>query len=257
VYLAYRLRRPVGEGRGVAVVVARSPDGVRFEPVAQLEREAFGAESLERPALVARPGGGVRIYLSCATPGSKHWWIEAIDADRPEDLPGGSRHRTIDGGPENAFKDPVIDVGPDGWTAWLCRHPLEAPGNEDRMATTVATSADGLAWELHGDVLVPTPGTWDARGTRVTAVLSTDPLVVLYDGRASAEENWHERTGIAMGSIRALRTETAGPFAESPWGDHALRYVAALRIGGRVRRTYFEASRPDGAHDLVTQVVPE
>jgi hypothetical protein len=29
-YLAYRLRRPIGQGRGFANVVARSTDGVRF-----------------------------------------------------------------------------------------------------------------------------------------------------------------------------------------------------------------------------------
>ena len=55
-YLAYRLRRPIGEGRGFRNVVARSADGVRFEEVAGLDRERFGAESLERPALVLTPG---------------------------------------------------------------------------------------------------------------------------------------------------------------------------------------------------------
>src|SRR4051794_25674339 len=51
-WLAYRVRQPLALGRGVAVVVASSEDGVRFETCAQLRREQFGAESLERPALV-------------------------------------------------------------------------------------------------------------------------------------------------------------------------------------------------------------
>ena len=51
VWLAYRLRRPVDDGRGVGVVVARSDDGVVFETVARVGREMFGAASLERPAL--------------------------------------------------------------------------------------------------------------------------------------------------------------------------------------------------------------
>src|SRR4051794_29447408 len=46
-WLAYRLRRPVGEGRGFANVVARSADGVRFSPVVEIGKDAFGAESLE------------------------------------------------------------------------------------------------------------------------------------------------------------------------------------------------------------------
>ena len=56
VYLAYRLRRPVGQGRGYANVVARSADGVRFSTVATVGKDRLGAESLERPALVRTAG---------------------------------------------------------------------------------------------------------------------------------------------------------------------------------------------------------
>ncbi|MFI5081625.1 MAG: hypothetical protein ACHQCE_11175, partial [Streptosporangiales bacterium] len=76
IYLAYRLRRPVGSGRGYAVAVARSADGVRFETVATIRRESMHAESLERPCLVRTPAGRWRLYLSCATPGTKHWRVE-------------------------------------------------------------------------------------------------------------------------------------------------------------------------------------
>ena len=55
-WLTYRVRRPLTEGRGVAVVVARSDDGVRFEPVTEVARETFGCESFERPVLVPVPG---------------------------------------------------------------------------------------------------------------------------------------------------------------------------------------------------------
>ncbi len=57
IHLAYRLRRPVGEGRGYAVVIARSRDGERFETLATITREEMDAESLERPALVRLPQG--------------------------------------------------------------------------------------------------------------------------------------------------------------------------------------------------------
>ncbi len=82
-WLAYRLRRPLGAGRGYANVVARSEDGERFETVLVLEREAFDCDSLERPALVALDDGAWRLYVSCATPGTKHWRVDALDADRP------------------------------------------------------------------------------------------------------------------------------------------------------------------------------
>ena len=62
IYLAYRLRRPIGQGRGYAVVVARSADGEHFETVATVTKEQFSAESLERPALIRNgdgPGGSM------------------------------------------------------------------------------------------------------------------------------------------------------------------------------------------------------
>src|SRR6266700_5422605 len=57
IYLAYRLRRPVGTGRGYAVTVAHSPDGTGFETLLTIHSDRFGAESLERPALVRTPAG--------------------------------------------------------------------------------------------------------------------------------------------------------------------------------------------------------
>ena len=93
-YLAYRLRRPVDQGRGYANVVARSTDGAHFETVATVYATSFDSASLERPALIRRPDGGWRLYVSCSTFGSKHWWVEAIDTPPgggPADLVNGKR----------------------------------------------------------------------------------------------------------------------------------------------------------------------
>ena len=138
---------------------------------------------------------------------------------------------------------------------WLCCHPLDRPGHEDRMTTRYLTSPDGLDWTDRGEVLAGRPGEWDERGARVTAVVSEHPLTVLYDGRADAASNWFEThrrrpLGRRPAGCRRRRSEPLS----SPHSDGALRYAAAVPLPDGRTRFYLEAARPDGAHDLVTCV---
>jgi hypothetical protein len=254
-WLAYRIRRPLNAGRGVTTIVARSADGLTFETVTEIHRDEFGAESFERPALVRLRGGGWRIYLSCATPGSKHWWVEAVDASQPESLDRGSRHVALPGGDRWALKDPIVWRNGAQWEMFICAHPLDIVGDEDRMTTWRATSTNGLDWSIDGEVLRGTPESWDARGTRVTAVISTDPLTVLYDGRSTADANWFETTGVARQVGDRLQAIGDEPVAVSPFSDGAFRYATVVDVGDGRRRVYFEAARPDGAHDLRSAII--
>ncbi|MBO3748490.1 hypothetical protein J5X84_20640 [Streptosporangiaceae bacterium NEAU-GS5] len=256
IYLAYRLRRPVGQGRGYAIVVAKSSDGEHFETLLTISSAEMAAESLERPALVRVPGGRWRLYLSCATPGTKHWRVEVLEADRPAAFDPRSRRTVLPGDAKTGVKDPVI-VHRDGvWHLWASCHPLAEPDEADQMVTDYATSADGLEWTWQGTALAVRPGAWDARGVRVSSVRFTGAHVAaFYDGRASASENYEEKTGVAIGADPAALTAVGDvPVGASRHRGGGLRYVDIVDLpDGRVR-LYYELTRADGAHELRTRL---
>ncbi len=135
-----------------------------------------------------------------------------------------------------------------GFEAWVCAHDLTVEGQEDRMSTLHATSTDGMAWTFDAaPALTGTPGGWDARGARVTTVLADGR--VAYDGRASAEENWFERCGLASPGPRGLEPDGDGPVAD-------LRYLEVLALPDGSHRLWYEARRADGGHELRTELVP-
>ena len=258
IFLAYRLRRPVGKGRGFAVAVARSADGVRFETIAIIGKEEMDTESLERPALVLTPDGSWRLYLSCATLGTKHWRVELLEASSPDKFEPRQRTTVLPGDSGWAVKDPVIVRHGGSWHLWASVHPLDDPASTDRMRTDYATSPDGIDWTWHGSALLPRPGAWDSRGVRVSAVqFGTDRLVAYYDGRAIVAENYEERTGIAIGSSPVDLTAVGlSPVGQSSAGAGGLRYVTIVDMEDGRERIYYELTRPDGRHELRTELRP-
>ena len=91
-------------------------------------------------------------------------------------------------------------------------------------------------------------GAWDARGARVTSVLPGGWFA--YDARASAEENWWERTGLARvgDGAAAGRRSTA-----SRWPRSATSTSSPLPGGGH--RLFYEAPLADESHELRTELV--
>jgi hypothetical protein len=261
VYLAYRLRLRIGQGRGYGNVIARSVDGVHFEQLGLIEKFRFGAESLERPALTVTPDGLWRLYVSAATPGTKHWRVDLLEAEAPEKLVDAETRTVLPGDATIGVKDPVLLHDGGRWHLWAAVHPLESDEHADRMTTRYATSPDGVDWTWQGTALRGRPGRWDSRGVRLTSVLPTaDGVVASYDGRATAAENWEERTGTARGSRRpdglfgTLEADDVPPVG-SPYRPNGLRYLSVLALPDGRYRMYYESTRPDGAHELRTEII--
>jgi hypothetical protein len=90
---------------------------------------------------------------------------------------------------------------------------------------------------------------------RVSAVrLNSESVLAYYDGRATAAENYEERTCVATGQDpAALQAAGAAGVAGSPAG-RGLRYLDIVDLGDGRERWYYEVTRADGAHELVTEL---
>jgi hypothetical protein len=257
IYIAYRVRQPIALGRGQGVVIAVSRDGVHFENLMHISKDEMNAESLERPSLAVCENGRWRLYLSCATRGTKHWRVEMIEANNPAQFKASSTRVVMPGDDLWGVKDTVIRRGKGVWHCWATFHPLDIPGEEDRMVSKYATSTDGIVWKWHGTALTGRPGKWDQRGARITAVqFAGEHIIAFYDGRASSQENYDERTGVAFGDDPAHLVSTGDePIAQSADGK-ALRYLDILALPDGSHRLYYELARSDGTHDLYTELRP-
>ena len=109
-----------------------------------------------------------------------------------------------------------------------------APGHERRRAALERAAPSSPRG--------PAPGT---RAARASPAVLPDGRAY-YDGRATAAENFSERTGIAEpGPGGSLVAVGDGPVA-------GVRYVDALALPGGGLRLFYEAPLPDGSHELRT-----
>lgn len=261
-YVVYRMRRPRPE-RGYEVRVAASHDGIGFATVWSANRDRFGAESIERCALV-RVGDSWRLYVSFVRFDDRRWRIglveaRAVDAFDPADM-------VIVLDPLDlglaAVKDPWLRRYGDRWLMFVSYGTLPMSGGTglhdtgDALSTGrtisasgVATSTDGRRWTWEGPTLSPSAAGWDSFTSRLTtAVRDGDGWLGLYDGSASTAENYEERCGLARSAdLRHWERQSLdGPAIGTVRGPGGVRYVEITEAGD----VFYEYTRPDGGHEL-------
>lgn len=267
--LTYRERRPRGaeQERGWRCAIAESDDGVTFHDIWAVEKDELGTSSMERFSLLPTPDG-YALYLSYVDPQDARWRVDLIEADAPDEFSIAKAEPVLTAATTGTegVKDPyTMRVGP----AVYMFASFAAPGfdEHDRARahatsdiyntgvtthpTGLATSLDGRTFDWHGTVL-DVGASWDRYQARLNTVLPMGQAFLgFYDGSAGAEENYEERTGLALSfdleNWRRLTPER--PWVTSTSATGSVRYADAVDMGDEWR-LYYEVTRPDGAHEL-------
>ena len=211
-----------------------------------LGQDHFGAPWTERPALVrfGRRMADVRQL--------RHARHEAL-VDRRRSTPTRSRgsptaevRTAFAGDVHTAVKDPIVRLRRRRLAGVDLLPPARPPGrggpHEQRLRDERRRPGRGTGTAPCSRAA---PGEWDARGARLTTILPDGRAA--YDGRASAEENWFERTGHRAARRRPLRLH------RRPGGRRPLPRGPAAPGGGY--RIYYEARLPDESHELRTELM--
>jgi hypothetical protein len=269
-YVSYRLRRP--RDRGYESRIAVSSDGLAFRDVWRTTKAELSSPSIERCALV-RSGELFRLYVSYVDGREGRWRIDMLEASAVDRLDPARRRAALlaPDATVAAVKDPIVTHDRGVWHMLAsCAIEVSSPGEDlhrggdafatgrIRSATGLATSEDGAEWRWVGIVLSPPSSGWDAYETRLSCVLrSQGAYLGLYDGIATVDENYEERTGIASSTdLRAWqRLSLDAPALVSPYGSRSLRYVSAIRAETR-QLFYAETARADGSHELRVFTMP-
>lgn len=270
-YLSYRIRQPKPD-RGTDLLIARSSDGVRFEPVWNASKTDFGSSSVERSALVRVGENDWRLYVSYVDGADDRWRIDLLEAGSPDGFDPNARRRVLtaaDIGAEGV-KDPWVARLNGGWCmlASYAPAPDDADVRVDQLhgtkdvfntgltssVTGLAISPDGRTWRWEGSVLEPHAGGWDGYASRLNTVVGgTGGWIGFYDGSASVAENYEERCGLVTSDspTRAWRRYGDRPAVGAAGGPGTVRYVEAVQTSEWIR-FYYEYTRPDGSHELRT-----
>jgi hypothetical protein len=275
-YLSYRVRKPQPI-RGGECYVAASEDGVHFDVIWSATKGDFGSPSVERFGIAKAPDGSWLLYPSYVDPADNRWRIDVIQADHPSAFDVGKRQKVFTAAElgVEGVKDPWV-MRLNGFYYMLISYAIRmeqlSADQEQRMHATadiyntgltlsssaMAVSQDGLTYEWLGDVFPPRAGAWDGYAARLGCVIATDyGWIGYYDGSASVEGNYEERTGLAQSwDLRHFQRLTFdGPALVSPHASGCLRYIDAVPLEDEIL-LYYEYCRADGSHELRMNRLP-
>ena len=263
-FLYYRVRLPLGKGRGGKCRIAESSDGLEFKDIWEATKEQFNAESIEVGSLIRDPESRIwRLYISYQEVGGP-WRVDLIEADHPKNFDPW-HHRTVMKPEEyglTSVKDPkayivgglyyvFVDVKPRQDEFYEDEHGVRHPLGSD--ATGLMISADGCYFKDFKYVFEPGrggPGEWGHCRARINSVIYLPPLYVgFFDGGTTFYDMYEEHCGVAISHDLEhwRRVSTNGPWIKSPYG--CIRYMDALIVDNTLWY-YYEYTREDGSHEL-------
>lgn len=269
-YLYYRVRQPIGQGRGGVCHIAESSDGQNFTNVWTGTKEQFDSESIESAALVKSLEGKFRLYISYVNNSNRKWDIAMLEGDNPRDFDAANRTVVMRAGDvdDEGVKDPYVAIV--GRQYYMFTHyapkSIQQPGatqeqlhgtgnvfatSYGRGSSGLAISSDGISFKWVGDVLPPGES-WDRKLTRIDTMVYEPPaFTIFYSGRSTVEETYEDRTGIAVSlDLRHFDKLTDdAPILESPHATGSLRYSDAVVLDDEILY-YYEYSRADGSHEI-------
>jgi len=257
-FLACRMREgnsPRGK-RGYEVRILKSSDGVHFEPVHRITREATGVSGFERPALVKDPQSGLFKLYGCT--GRESGWVilKFDDAKSPAEFRPESAKTVLevnypaDGFARvNGYKDPVVFWDGSHWHLFVI-------GMDNIERIWHFESPDGEKWQPTSTRPVLENDGWHNFYSRPASIL---PLgvgyLLVYEG---SNVNWRDpvyniATGLAYSPDLQHFTDLTPtePLLKSttPGDYHTWRYSHWMWVENKIH-VYFEAARPNNTNEI-------
>ncbi len=273
-YCYLRARWPLGDRRGGMCRILSSADpaapAVEWETVWEATREQFGANSIERSALIRDlESGEWRLYVSSETAQAYDrnpatWRVDLLQAGSIGKLEPRERRVVMDASMYGFthVKDPVVLVVGGEWlaltsVAWQDQHlgPDENGLVRSRGRGMIALhrSIDGIDFPTAQVIAEPGQHGWGGINVRPSSVAYLDGCwSMLFDEGAGRADSYDEQCMLAVSTdfkVWRRLTPSHAPWVRSSHASGSVRYVDVV-VRGDTIHYFYEYARADRAHEL-------